>query len=98
MIFKELSVARNSLRHESGYLKKAIMKSFIFKNKTPKSSKMQEIVKLLEWIVQKRTKQFFSNLDPVKVCDNKTFWKNIRPYFSVKKTKTKLLLLTPMKQ
>ena len=33
MIFKELSVARNSLRHESGYLKKAIMKSFIFKKK-----------------------------------------------------------------
>ena len=48
MIFKELSVARNSLRHESEYLKKAIMKSFIFKKKTPKSSKMQEIVKLLE--------------------------------------------------
>ena len=28
---------------------------------------------------------FFSNLNPSNVCDNKTFWKYIQPFFSEKR-------------
>ena len=33
---------------------------------------------------KKEHKIFFSNLDLSKICDNKTFWKTIQPFFSEK--------------
>ena len=42
---------------------------------------------------------FFSNLDLSKICDNKTFWETIEPFFlKNEKLQTKLLLQMKVKQ
>ena len=35
--------------------------------------------------MKKECKAFFSNLHPSNICDNKTFWKHILPFFSEKR-------------
>ena len=42
---------------------------------------------------KKESKMFFSNLDLSKICDNKTFWKTIEPFFSEKRRITNKLTL-----
>ena len=36
-------------------------------------------------LYKKERKVFFSNLNPSNICDNKTFWKYIQPFFSEKR-------------
>ena len=36
-------------------------------------------------LVRKAKKDYYSNLKPNSVTDNKTFWKNVKPLFSDKK-------------
>ena len=43
-------------------------------------------------LYKKECKKFFSNLDSSKICDNKTFWKTIQPFF-LKKQKLQIKLL-----
>ena len=42
---------------------------------------------------KKERKKFFSNLDSSKICDNKTFWKTIQPFFSEKRKITNKITL-----
>ena len=42
---------------------------------------------------KKECKKYFSNLDSSKICDNKTFWKTIQPFFSEKRKITNKIAL-----
>ena len=36
---------------------------------------------------------YFQNLNPADICDNKKFWKIVKPYFSEKSTSTENITL-----
>jgi len=72
-------------------MRKAIMKrSYLekdyFKKKTTASLKKYKQQKnFCSRLYKKERKSFYNNLDPSVVSDNKTFWKNIQPFFSEKR-------------
>ena len=35
-------------------------------------------------LYKKERKMFYGNLDLLKICENKTFWRNIQPFLSMK--------------
>ena len=44
--------------------------------------------------MQKAKKQYFSNLEPNLITDNKNFWKSVKPLFSDKITVKEIINLT----
>ena len=81
-------------------MRKAIMKrSYLekdyFKKKTTASLKKYKQQKnFCSRLYKKERKSFYNNLDPSVVSDNKTFWKNIQPFFSEKrKVGNKIILV-----
>ena len=44
-------------------------------------------------LLRKAKKQYFSNLEPKLITDNKKFWKSVKPLFSDKITVTKVIIL-----
>ena len=44
-------------------------------------------------LLRKAKKQYFSNLEPKVITDNKKFWKSVKPLFSDKITVTKIIIL-----
>ena len=44
-------------------------------------------------LLRKAKKQYFSNLEPKLITDNKKFWKSVKPLFSDKITVTKIIIL-----
>ena len=44
--------------------------------------------------LRKAKKQYFSNLEPKLITDNKKFWKSVKPLFSDKITVTEIINLT----
>ena len=44
-------------------------------------------------LLRKAKKQYFSNLEPKLITDNKNFWKSVKPLFSDKITVTKIIIL-----
>ena len=45
-------------------------------------------------LLRKAKKQYFSNLEPKLIADNKTFWKSVKPLFSDKVTVKEIVNLT----
>ena len=81
-------------------LRKAIMKrsqleKIYFKKRTQESFKKYKKQKNYCSRLYKRDgKSFFESIDSSKITDNKTFWKNIQPFFSEKrKTVNKITLV-----
>ena len=78
-------------------LRKAIMKrsyleNLYFKKRSPESMKKYKKQKnICSKLYKKERRRYFESLDPSKIVDDKTFWKNIQPLFSEKrKTATKV--------
>ena len=71
-------------------LRKAIMKTLYlenpyFKKRTPESmKKYKEQKNFCSKLYKKERRRYFESLDPSKIVNNKTFWKNIQPLFSEK--------------
>ena len=72
-------------------LRKAIMKrsyleNLYFKKRTPESmKKYQKQKNFCMKLYKKERRKYFESLDPSKIVDNKTFWKNTHPLFSAKR-------------
>ena len=66
----------------------------ILKKKTPESLKKYKKQKnYCSRLHKKERKKFSSNLESSQICNNKTFWKTIQPFFlKNKKLQTKLIL------
>ena len=70
---------------EKIYLKKGTQESF-------KKYKKQK--NYCSRLYKRERKSFFESIDSSKITDNKTFWKNIQPFFSEKrKTVNKITLV-----
>ena len=81
-------------------LRKAIMKrsqleKIYFKKRTQESPKKYKKQKnYCSRLYKRERKSFFEGIDSSKITDNKTFWKNIQPFFSEKrKTVNKMTLV-----
>ena len=81
----------NHAPHITKALRKAIMKrsyleNLYFKKRTPESmKKYQKQKNFCMKLYKKERRKYFESLDPSKIVDNKTFWKNIQPLFSEKR-------------
>ena len=87
---KKKILRANHSSYVSKALRKAIMKrsyleKLYFKNRTENSLKTYKRQKnYCSRLYKKERKEFFNNLNPSFVKDNKIFWKTIKPFFSDK--------------
>ena len=80
-------------------LRKAIMKrsklrnDFLKDRNDASQSAYRKQRNLCVTLLRKAKKQYFSNLEPKLITDNKKFWKSVKPLFSDKITVTKIIIL-----
>ena len=76
-------------------MRRSNLQTIYFRKITPEPLKKYKKQKSYQSkLYEKEHKAFFSNLNPSNICDNKTFWKYIQPFFSEKrKISNKILLL-----
>ena len=93
-------VRANHTLYVTKALRKAIMKrsqleKIYFKKRTQESFKKYKKQKnYCSRLYKRERKSFFESIDSSKITDNKTFWKNIQPFFSKKrKTVNKVTLV-----
>ena len=98
---KKKVVRANHALYITKTLRKAIMKwpylkKVLFKKKTPDSLiKFKKQKNYCSRLYKKERKKYFESLNPRRISDNKSFWKNIQPFFSEKrKISNKITLLT----
>ena len=66
-------------------MKRSYLEKVYFKKKTPDSLKKIKKQKIYcSRLYKKERKKYFESLDPRRISDNKSFWKNIQPFFSEK--------------
>ena len=97
---KKKVIRANHASYLTKELKKAITKRSqlekIYSNKRTEESfkKYKKQKNYCSRLYKRERKSFFESIDSSKITDNKTFWKNIRPFFSEKrKTVNKITLL-----
>ena len=67
-------------------MRRSNLQTTYFKKRTPESLKKYKKQKnYCSKLYKKERKAFFSNLNPSNICDNKTFWKYVQPFFSEKR-------------
>ena len=76
-------------------MRRSNLQTIYFKKRTPESLKKYRKEKnYCSKLYKKERKAFFSNLNPSNICDNKTFWKYIQPFFSeTRKISNKITLV-----
>ena len=57
-----------------------------YKSKSPDDKKAYKKQKNFSRLYKKEMKSFYQNLDLNNFLDNKKFWKNIKPFFLLKRT------------
>ena len=102
---RHASIKKNVIRanhapYVTKALRKAIMKrsqldKIYFKKRTQESfKKYKKQKKYCSRLYKRERKSFFESIDSSEITDNKTFWKNIQPFFSEKrKTVNKITLV-----
>ena len=97
---KKKVIRANHAPYVTKALRKAIMKrsqseKIYFKKRTRESFKKYKKQKnYCSRLYKRDRKSFFESIDSSKITDNKTFWKNIQPFFSEKrKTVNKITLV-----
>ena len=66
-------------------MKRSYLEKVYFKKKTPDSlKKIKKQNNYCSRLYKKERKKYFESLDPRRISDNKSFWKNIQPFFSEK--------------
>ena len=67
-------------------MKRSYLENLYFKKPTPESMKKYKQHKnFCSKLYKKERRKYFESLDPSKIVDNKTFWKNIQPLISEKR-------------
>ena len=67
-------------------MRRSNLQSIYCKKRTPESLKKDQKQKnYCSKLYKKERKAIFSNLNPSNICDNKTSWKYIQPFFSEKR-------------
>ena len=67
-------------------MKRSYLENLYFKKRTPESMKKYKKQKnFCSKLYKKERWKYFESLDPSRIVDNKTFWKNIQPLFSEKR-------------
>ena len=76
-------------------MKRSQLEKIYFKKRTQESFKKYKKHKnYCSRLYKRERKSFFESIDSSKITDNKTFWKNIQPFFSEKrKTVNKITLV-----
>ena len=63
-------------------MRRSNLQTIYFKKRIPESlKKYQKQKNYCGKLYKKERKAFFSNLNSSNICDNKTFWKYIQPFF-----------------
>ena len=63
-------------------MKRSNLQTIYFKKRIPESlKKCKKQKNYCSKLYKNERKVFFSNLNPSSICDNKTFWKDIQPFF-----------------
>ena len=66
-------------------MKRSYLENLYFKKRTPESIKKYKKQKnFCNNFYKKEQRRYFESLDPSRIVDNKTFWKNIQPLFAEK--------------
>ena len=64
-------------------MKGSYLEKVYFKKKTPDSlTKFKKQKNYCSRLYKKERKKYFESLNPRRISDNKSFWKNIQPFFS----------------
>ena len=66
---------------------------FKYRNDASQSARRKQL-NLWVTLLRKAKKQYFSNLKPKLITDNKKFWKSVKPLFSEKITVKEIINLT----
>ena len=80
-------------------MKRSYLEKVYFKKKTPDSlKKFKKQKNYCSKLYKKERKKYFESLDPRKISDNKSFWKNIQPFFSDKRKISNKITLVDNKE
>ena len=55
--------------------------------------KLRQTKKLFVSLLRITKKEYFGNLDPRKVADNRTFWRTVKPFLSNKSVENENIIL-----
>ena len=101
---KKKVVRANHAPYITKILRKTIMKrSYLekvyFKKKTPDSLiKFKKQKNYCNRLYKKERKKYFESLNPQRIRNNKSFWKNIQPFFSEKRKINYKIILAGIKE
>ena len=80
-------------------MKRSCLEKVYFKKKTPDSlKKFKKQKNYCRKLYKKEREKYFESLDPRKISDNKSFWKNIQPFFSDKRKISNKITLVDNKE
>ena len=80
-------------------MKRSYLEKVYFKKKTPDSlKKLKKQKNYCSRLYKKERKKYFESLDPRRISDNKSFWKNIQPFFSEKRKISNKITLVENKE
>ena len=89
--------------NQAPFMTKELQKAFMLRTKLRnKSLKLKTEASYNEYkqqrnictfLVRKAKRDYYSNLDPAKICDNKKFWSTVKPLFSDKSIKNSNIIL-----
>ena len=80
-------------------MKWSYLEKVYFKKKNPDSlKKLKKQQNYCSRLYKKKRKKYFESLDPRRISDNKSFWKNIQPFFSEKRKISNKITLVDNKE
>ena len=80
-------------------MKRSYFEKVYFKKKTPDSlTKFKKQKNYCSRLYKKERKKYFESLNPRRISDNKSFWKNIQPFFSEKRKISNKITLVENKE
>ena len=97
---KQKSIRGNQAPFMNKELSRANMKRSMLRNKFLREKSEENRVAYCKQrnycvsLLRKTKKSYYGNLDEKKVCDNRQFWKTIKPLFSEKVSKSEKIILT----
>ena len=75
-------------------MERSYLENLYFKKRTPESmKKYQKQKNFCMKLYKKERRKYFESLDPSKIVDNKTFWKNVQPLSEKWKIANKVTLV-----
>ena len=80
-------------------MKQSYLERVYFRKETPDSLiKLKKQKNYCSRLYKKERKKYFESLNPKRISDNKSFWKNIQPFFSEKRKISNKITLVDNKE